>query len=145
MLNILGAPLQPDKDGLMKSVLMDTYFMEKTNHSTVAQAVNACLHDFEVDYNDISVFNTDNAQYMKKTYTDVLRNLYPYSVHITCVAHCCNLIGDAFKKPFHQVNEFVKSFNAMFWHAGARKARYLRYLAAKGKPPKMAPNPISTR
>ncbi|CAM4444730.1 unnamed protein product [Leuciscus chuanchicus] len=97
---------------------------------------------------DVIVFDTDNAAYMKKAYTAALQSLFPNSLHVTCMAHIMNLIGDAFRRPFDQLNAFMLSFSQMFYHAGSQKRRYLQFMSGKHptrQKATMAPNPCATR
>ena len=105
--------------------------MEKTNHSTVSQAVVKVIQDYSIEFDNVIVFDTDNAEYMKKAYISVLKALFPNSIHIGCLAHIQNLVGDAFRKPFDHVNTFMRAINNMFFHAGARKFRYPQYMKDK--------------
>ena len=146
ILNILACPISvKDKDGLLKSYLLDTCFLPKTNHSTVGQAVVQVLNSYNVTFNDVIVFDTDNAAYMKKTYTDILKGLYPKSIHCTCLAHIINLVGEAFRKPLEELDKFVRYFSQQFFNAGGRKKRYLDYLISKNRKPAMPPDPVGTR
>lgn len=148
VLNILIAPLEKDESGRILAYLADTVFLKECNHSTVSQAVVQCLHEYSISNENVIVFDTDNATYMKKAYTAALQSLFPNSIHITCMAHIMNLIGDAFRRPFEKVNSFQLSFSQMFYQAGSRKRRYLQFLSAKLPPAKkatMAPNPCATR
>ena len=145
VLNILIAPLEKDESGRILAYLADTVFFEECNHSTVSMAVVKCLQEYGIDNDDVIVFNTDNAAYMKKAYTAALQSLYPNSLHVTCMAHIMNLIGGAFRRPFDQLNSFMLSFSQMFYHAGSRKRRYLQFLTKKGIKAAMAPNPCATR
>jgi hypothetical protein len=86
------------------------------------------LQLYDIAFCDVIVFDTDNAAYMKKAYKSVLSPLFPNSVHITCLAHIVNLVGESFRSPFVEVNEFVRAFSQMFFMAGARKGRYLQYI-----------------
>ena len=122
--------------------------MEKTDHQSVAGAVVTCISKFGNSFKDVMVINTDNASYMKKAFNSALQTIFPNAVHITCLAHIMNLLGEEFRKPFKEVNKFVKDMNAMFWHAGSRKARFLRHLRGvlpEKERPKMPPNPVGTR
>ena len=145
VLNVLAAPLEPlsaDVDKV-QSYHLDTRFA--TNHTTVATAIIECLVSTGIKFTDVVTINTDNAAYMKKAFNDVLKGLMPNATHITCMPHIMNLVGDAFRKPFNRTNKFVKAANAIFWHANARKARYLRFLKPLVKSPKTPPNPIAIR
>ncbi|GFO20663.1 CGG triplet repeat-binding protein 1 [Plakobranchus ocellatus] len=146
VLNILAAPMEL-QDGKVKTFLLDSVFLEATNHSTVAQAVVSCVADYGIAFDMVIAVNTDNASYMRKAYTAVFKGLFPNSVHITCLAHIMNLLGEAFKQPFKQVNQFIKNMNAIFWNAGARKYRFLHHLKSVKPSQKatMPPNPIGTR
>lgn len=128
VLNILIAPLEKDESGRILAYLADTVFLEQCNHSTVSMAVVKCLQEYSIDNEDVIVFNTDNAAYMKKAYTAALKSLFPNSVHVTCMAHIMNLVGSAFQRPFDQLNSFMLSFSQMFFHAGSR---YLQFITKK--------------
>ncbi|XP_065096737.2 uncharacterized protein [Paramisgurnus dabryanus] len=148
VLNILIAPLEKDVSERILAYLADTVFLEECNHSTVSKAVVKCLHEYNIDNDDVVVFNTDNAAYMKKAYKAALQSLFPNSIHVTCLAHIMNLIGSAFRRPFDQLNAFMLCFSQMFYQAGSRKRRYLQYLTKKlptGKKATMSPNPCATR
>ncbi|RXN13033.1 CGG triplet repeat-binding 1 [Labeo rohita] len=148
VLNILIAPLEKDESGRILAYLADTVFLEQCNHSTVSVSVVKCLQEYDIANEDVIVFDTDNAAYMKKAYTAALQSLFPNSLHVTCMAHIMNLIGDAFRRPFDQLNSFMLSFSQMFYHAGSRKSRYLQFMSGKHptrQKATMAPNPCATR
>ncbi|CAK6975227.1 hypothetical protein PFLUV_G00119710, partial [Scomber scombrus] len=131
VLNILLAPLEKDHSGRILAYLADTVFLAQCNHFTVSVAVVRCLQEYSIDNEDVIVFDTDNAAYMKKAFTAALQSLFPNSLHITCMAHIMNLIGNAFRKPFVQLNSFMLSFSQMFFNAGSRKRRYLCFMTNK--------------
>jgi hypothetical protein len=145
ILNILIAPLCVDDNGKMHSYLCDTVFLKTVDHKTVSQAVVKTLQEYNINNDNVIVFNTDNAAYMLKAYSDCLSVLYPNVVHITCLAHIMNLVGEAFRKPFTALNEFIRTFSAVFFRAGARKRRYLDYLVSCNMKPLMCPDPCGTR
>ncbi|KAL0185277.1 hypothetical protein M9458_020974, partial [Cirrhinus mrigala] len=148
VLNILIAPLEKDESGRILAYLADTVFLEQCNHSTVSVSVVMCLQEYDIANEDVIVFDTDNAAYMKKAYTAALQSLFPNSLHVTCMAHIMNLIGDAFRRPFDQLNAFMLSFSQMFYHAGSRKRRYLQFMSGKHptrQKATMAPNACATR
>lgn len=148
VLNILFAPLELDEKGLIRAYVVDTVFLETCNHQTVSQAVVKTLQDYGVENENVIAFETDNAAYMIKAYKTVLKVLFPNSLHITCMAHIMNLVGEAFRKPFVELNQFVMCFSQMFFMAGSRKRRYLKYLVDRGlkkEQATMPPNPCGTR
>lgn len=148
VLNILFAPLIKNNENKIVSFLVDTVFLAKTDHTTVSQAVVKTLHLYGIEFCDVIVFDTDNAAYMKKAYQSVLAPLFPNSVHITCLAHIINLVGESFRSPFVGVDEFVRAFSQMFFMAGARKGRYLQHLKTHKTDTTtvtMPPDPCATR
>ena len=157
VLNVLFAPLEINNLGRITSYLADTLFLQKTNHATVSQAVIRTLTEYNIDFNDVIVFDTDNAAYMKKAYKDVFSSICPKAIHVTCLAHILDLVGESFRKPFAMLDNFMKRFTQMFYNMAAqRKGRYLRYLKEKlddmepdptnpTRKARMAPDPIATR
>ena len=152
VLNVLVAPLQRNEAGRVVTYLLGTEFLKVTNHSTVSQAVVKVVNDFEICYENVTVFDTDNAAYMKKAFDQVLSGLFPNAIHVTCLAHIVNLVGESFRKPFTDFNSFVRSFSQMFFMAGAQKGRYLSHLQMVmpdiypgDKKPLNAPDPVQTR
>ncbi|MGH0145228.1 UNVERIFIED_CONTAM: hypothetical protein FKN15_004331 [Acipenser sinensis] len=59
VLNILLVPLVIDGTGKVSSYLADTHFMQKTNHSTVSQAVIQTVQSYEIAYKNVIVSDTD--------------------------------------------------------------------------------------
>lgn len=104
--------------------------LQKVDNVTVSQAVISTLSWYGICFDSISVFDTDNAAYCLKA-VQTLKQLCPNAVHITCLAHIMNLIGQAFKSPFQLITSFVVYFSRIFYNAGARKGRYLSYLRAE--------------
>ena len=124
--------------------LLDTHFLSATNNKTVSQAVVKTVHDYNIEFNNVRVFNSDNVGYMKKAFNDTLSCLFPLCVHITCNSHVVNLVASDFKKGFKEVNEFVKCFRNLFFIPSGRKSRFLTFLRnALGQEDgvKMPPNP----
>lgn len=137
-----------DDSGRILAYLADTVFLEECNHSTVSMAGVKCLQGYNIDNDDVVVFNIlVVVSYMKKAYKAVVQSLFPNSIHVTCLAHIMNLIGGAFRRPFDQLNAFMLCFSQMFYQAGSRKRRYLQYMTKKlptGRIATMAPNPCAT-
>lgn len=48
--------------------------------------------EYSIDKEDVIVFKTDNAAYMKKAYAATLKSLFPNSVYVTYMAHIMNLV-----------------------------------------------------
>ena len=145
VLNILIAPLEFDDKDRVLAYLVDTVFLQATNHSSVGQAVGKTVQDYNISFDNVWIVDTDNAAYMKKCFNTILSGLFQNAVHITCLAHIMNIIGESFRKPFVEINAYVRAFNAQFFNAGSRKARFLNFIKSKDKNAPMVPNPCATR
>ena len=100
------------------------------------------IHEFNVDFDSVHVFNSDNVSYMKKAFNDTLSNLFPVAVFIPCNSHIINLVPSDFKKTFLELNEFMKCFRNIFYVPSGRKSRLLNFLESrKTKKVRMAMNP----
>lgn len=109
-----------------------------------------CISGYNFKFEDIRVFNSDAAAYMQKCFRNVLSAVFPKCVHITCLAHLMNLLGECFRKPFPGVNEFVRKMSAMCYRAGSRKSRLKQFLVQKKEEDpqinaSLAPDPVQTR
>ncbi|CAF0815763.1 unnamed protein product [Brachionus calyciflorus] len=87
--------------------LLDTVYLEETNYKTISQSVLKTLNKFEIDYENLYSYMTDNASYMHKSYTSVLVNLLPNSRHSTCIAHIIALIADTWRKNLKKLDILV--------------------------------------
>jgi len=67
------------------------------------QAVVKSLLDSEIDFNNVVVIDT-------VSYTAVLQGLYPFAMHITCVAHIINMVRESFRAPVKDVNAFARAY-----------------------------------
>ena len=151
ILNILVASLDLLKNGSLVYYLLDTVFLQgRVDHSNVARAILQCISTSGISFENIRVFNSDAAAYMQKCYREVLAPLFPNCVHITCLAHLLNLLGEEFRKPYQDVNTFVRLMSAVFFRAGARKSRYKAYIVDCKERDEtinaaLPPNPVQTR
>ena len=128
--------------------MIDVHFLQKVNFSTIAQSVLATLREMSIDPENVVSCVSDNAEYMKKSWRDVLKILLPNALPVYCLCHVLNLVGEVWSRgPYLQLAQtFVTMFKSCFHiHKGARKRRYLQYLREKNMPPKLCPLPCSTR
>ena len=75
-----------------KTKLARTDFL-RVNASTISQFVMDTIHSYNIPYQNIIIFISDNASYMKLAYS----NLSPFFTkmkHNCCLAHILNLIGE---------------------------------------------------
>uniref|UniRef100_H3BC62 HAT C-terminal dimerisation domain-containing protein n=1 Tax=Latimeria chalumnae TaxID=7897 RepID=H3BC62_LATCH len=138
VLNILGvfSELECERKLKLNMLLLDCAVLESENFKTVSQAIRETLDKFEVPFDRITAIVTDNATYMKKS----MKPLFLNAVHVTCVAHLLNLVGDMWRKKFVKVNDLVT-----FVNCPARKARFRMHLEEKEKSPCIPPIPVITR
>lgn len=152
VMNILVASLDRlSEDGKLIYYLLDTVFLEgSVDHANVARTIMESISKAGFPFHTIRVFNSDAAAYMQKCYREILSPVFPNCVHITCLAHLMNLLGEQFRKPFDTVNKFVRLMSSLFFRAGARKARFKRYIIHCKETDInvnacLAPNPVQTR
>ena len=89
VLNVLLKALIPDS----KAILISVDFLEKVNASEVAQTIQRSLVDYNVEYQQVRVFVSDNAAYMKATFK-VMKGFYVNMIHVTCWCHILSLVGN---------------------------------------------------
>ena len=125
---VLFTTFDKSSDGRLITKVADLIFLEKTNHATLSTAVIQTVIAYGILFDRVVRVDTDNALFMKKAFREILSPLFPNTICVSRLAHIMNLVGDAFRKPFDEVNDFVKKFNQIFYLAGARKARFLQHL-----------------
>ncbi|GBC10065.1 hypothetical protein RclHR1_09300012 [Rhizophagus clarus] len=89
-----------------------------------------------------------SAAYMKKCYRDVLKPLMPQLIHLPCLAHILNLIGEAWVSInyFQDVHQLLANIKQTFVYSKSRKVRYKSYLQRQGvSNPKNIPLSNTTR
>lgn len=130
----------------MEVLTVDLIYLEHVNGTTVSQAIMQTLSKYDVDFNKVSAFITDNASYMSKTF-GIVKGLLPNCVHVTCNAHIMNLVGETWRKHFPKVDRLVACFKTTFLHCASRKRRYVDYLADQTQQETIAipPTPVVTR
>lgn len=45
--------------------LLDTHFLSETNNKTVSQAIVRSVNNYNIDFDNVCVINSDNVSYMK--------------------------------------------------------------------------------
>ena len=68
------------------------------NNTTISQIVLSSLQKYQISFNDVLLFITDNAAYMVKTFRN-LSPIMPQMKHNNCLAHIMNLVVQEILKP----------------------------------------------
>ncbi|RHZ82361.1 hypothetical protein Glove_109g415 [Diversispora epigaea] len=114
--------------------LVSVDFLEQVNNSTIAQTLFSVLHFYNIPLNFPRLFLSDSAAYMKKSYRDVLKPIMPQLIHLPCLAHILNLIGETWQDfpQFSLIKTFLAKIKNSFVKSPARKARYITHLRMNG-------------
>lgn len=127
--------------------LARTEFLSNVNASSISQFIMDTLHFYQIPYQNILFFISDNASYMKLAYSH-LSPFLPKMKHNCCLAHILNLIGETwvnFQK-FELVDKLVTNFKSIFVYNSQRKIRWKEHLLRNNiESPTLAPLPIKTR
>ena len=130
-----------------KTKLARTDFLSNVNASAVSQFVMDTIHLYNISYQNIIFFISDNASYMKLAYSN-LSPFLPKMKHNCCLAHILNLIGETWIdfKRFELIDKLVMNFKAIFVYNSQRKIRWKDHLLQNNvESPTLAPVPVKTR
>ncbi|GBC26506.2 CGG triplet repeat-binding protein 1 [Rhizophagus irregularis DAOM 181602=DAOM 197198] len=126
--------------------LARTNFIPNVNASMISQFVIDTIHLYNIPYQNVIFFISDNASYMKLAYSH-LSPFLPKMKHNCCLAHILNLIGETwidFQK-FELVDRLVSNFKAIFVYNSQRKIRWKEHLLRNNvESPTLAPLPVKT-
>ncbi|RHZ74175.1 hypothetical protein Glove_227g173 [Diversispora epigaea] len=128
--------------------LVSVDFLEQVNNSTIGQTLLPILTFYNIPLNLPRLFLSDSAAYMKKCYRDVLKSIMPQLIHLPCIAHILNLIGETWRDfpQFSLLKTFLAKIKDSFVKSPARKARYITHLRMNGvASPCKIPLPNKTR
>jgi hypothetical protein len=73
-------------------MLIKTQHVEVPNHTAFLQVINNAMNiifNNDIKYGKLKLIVTDQARVMLKT-VEVLKQFYPYVMHITCLVHALN-------------------------------------------------------
>ena len=130
----------------LKSFLVHSAMLEAVNANTVGGEVVRYLAVLDVLYRNVKAFVTDGARYMKACFRDVVKPLCTESVHIVCLAHCKNLVGEEVCKNCPEVNDFVYRMKIAFRSSAGKRKLYITELTKYGvENPLVPPAPAITR
>lgn len=60
-----------------KPFLADTVFLEEANHATVSQSIVKCLSKYNIGFDFVYGYGSDNVKYMVKSFNTALKNIMP--------------------------------------------------------------------
>ena len=119
---------------------------KETNHATVAQSILKSVGNFNIKYEDIYTFASDNVAYMKKCFSEILKPLFKNCRHVTCVAHILALIGECWRNNLKDLDSFIGMIKQIFSKSAARRRRWLNHLRNNDvENPILPPSPVITR
>lgn len=132
-----------------KYYILDVVTLEACNHATFSEAVIKAVTGAGISFQNIIAVVSDSAAYCKKAFRDVLAAVFPAAVHVLCLAHIINLVGDIFQKwpEFGRIATLTTMIKSAFFKKPGRKSRYLKYIAQylPKEQVKLPPVPVSTR
>lgn len=123
--------------------LLHTTFVESTNHSTIAKAVNDAMQILfpeGIQYDKVLLFVSDAARYMIKA-SETLSCFYTKMLHLTCLDHGLNRVCEVIRCSFPAVNRLVSSIKKVFIKSPTRRQAF----AQKAPNVPLPPEPILTR
>lgn len=112
--------------------LVKTEFLTEVNFSTISQLVVSTISFYNLPFENIILYISDNASYMKKSFSDILSPLIPQMRHNTCFAHIYNLVGNTWLEydKFQIIDNIVTAIKSTFTYSAPRKRRWLKHLSS---------------
>jgi hypothetical protein len=112
-----------------KTKLVKTEHLIIVNSNTIAQLVIKVLHFYNINFENIILFISDNASYMIKAFK-ILLPLIQQMKHNCCLAHILNLVGNTWieYEDFKLLNEIVIYIKNSFTQNNSRKRRWISFL-----------------
>jgi hypothetical protein len=125
---------------------VDTIVLERTTAATVGGALLRSLALLDVQYENVVGMVTDGAQYKKACFRDVIKPACVNCVHLICIAHCLNLVGEVLRKNVPRLDDFVAKMKTAFRLSAAKRRVYIQALVGAGVDDALAPpTPVVTR
>jgi hypothetical protein len=106
--------------------LLNSECLEKTNASTIAQALTNALNLLwpqGVKYDRVLLLVTDAAAYMKKAASG-LKTLFPNMIFLTCLAHALHRVAEEVRTIFPDVDKLISNGKKVFLKAPSRVASF---------------------
>lgn len=146
MTNVLILPVKDEWiGGQAHPLMLDSKLLETVNHQTIAELVISTLNKDKINLSKVVEYVSDNVEYMKKSFTAILRHVLPNAVHVTCVPHILNLVAECWRAAFPDCDVLIAKMKSIFSKAPARRSRFLVFLLNRGLVAKLPPTPVLTR
>lgn len=138
--NVLLGPLLTSE--FVPPFLIHVAFLEETNHSTIAAAINDALRTLwpnDMHYDRFLLMVTDAAPYMVKA-GQALHVLFPKLIHVTCLAHALHRVAECIRFEYADVDKLIATGKQIFVKAPQRRQMFLKEVNIP-----LPPKPVLTR
>lgn len=126
---------------LEKAILVKTEFVEACNAIVMGKLFNRTLNELfpgEDFYDRVKLVITDGAPYMKLTFENQKKTLYPNMIYVTCIVHMIHRVAERIKEKNNLLNSFIANMKALLVKSGKRQDSFKEHTALK-LPPKAIP------
>ena len=98
-----------------KIYLINSQFLEKVNHSTIARFFDDSMKLISENFNrdNVLLLVTDAASYMKKAAFGI-KVLYSKMIHVTCVAHALHRVAECIRQHYQNIDNWVANLKKIF-------------------------------
>ena len=103
-------------------------YLLDTSFKTVSQAIVRNINDYDINFNNVHVFNSDNILYIKKTFNDTLSCLFPLPVQLLATATLSVSLPQNPRKHSQNRTSFLKCFRNLIFIPSGRESRFLNFL-----------------
>jgi hypothetical protein len=134
VLNILVGPLNGDP---VKPMLLDTQFLDRTDHDSVQRGfLDACVKLWgDVRYDCVKLVVTDQAPYMVLAMKN-LKIFFKQMSHVSCVAHALNRVCVSIQENNNELNSFISNMKKVILKSPYRQNLYKLKTGLNKLPPK---------
>lgn len=141
VVNVIVGVLSSDANE-NKIFLLDTVFVDRANHSSIAQVFDDALRIIsEVPRNNVLLFVSDVAPYMVKA-GRTLKVMYPNMIHLTCLAHGLNRLCEYIRILHPLIDSFIANLKKTFLKSPSRVETFRRVAPGLVLPPKTSSYPL---
>jgi hypothetical protein len=110
----------------IRSMLLSTTFIERTNNKTVNQCIIDSLNKLwcgSIHYERLQLVVSDQASYLLKGIKH-LKTIFPNLNHITCIVHALHRVVTVIREDNNEVNEFISLFKQIMAKSPLREHQF---------------------